>query len=160
MQGKQWLARSTTLNSGLTPLLTLPRAAPFPPSALSLPQSERIGGAGGWRPRPRPPSPDQVIQFLPEPQRGCKHPMALPSFHRQAPLESTLSRALGKAGIDSKGGEDSFKTTFFFHFHLLGSMDAGALLWVGSRVMGRGLEKVKSCFHQLRPAGKKRTALK
>lgn len=40
--------------------------------------------------------------------------MALPSFHRQAPLESTLSRALGKAGIDSKGGEDSFKTNFFF----------------------------------------------
>lgn len=42
--------------------------------------------------------------------------MALPSFHRQAPLESTLSKALGKAGIDSRGGEDSFKTTFFFPF--------------------------------------------
>ena len=88
--------------------------------------------------------------------------MALPSFHRQAPLESTLSRALGKAGIDSRGGEDSFKTTFFFSvYNLLGSMEAGALLWVGSRVMGWGLEKVRSCFYQLRPpAGKERTALK
>ena len=71
---------------------------------------------------------------------------------------------LGKAGTDSRGGEDSFKTTFFFFFfsisNLLGSMEARALLWVGSRVMGWGLEKVRSCFHQLRPAGKERTALK
>lgn len=35
-------------------------------------------------------------------------------------------------------------------------MEAGAFLWVGSRGMGWGLEKAKSCFHLLIPAQKER----
>lgn len=52
MQGKQQLARSTTLKSGLTPLLTLPGAASSHPLHSPYLSLKGLAGQGAGAPDP------------------------------------------------------------------------------------------------------------
>lgn len=103
-----------------------------------------------------------MIQFFPAPQRGCEHPHGSAFLPQAGPTGIYSLQSPGEGRYRQQGRRGQFQNNFFFSiYNLLGSMEAGALLWVGSRVMGWGLEKVRSCFYQLRPpAGKERTALK
>ena len=92
------MARSTTLKSGLTPLLTLPGAAPSHPLHSPYPSLKGLVGQGAGAPDPDQLDLTRRSSSSQHPREAANTPMALPSFHRQAPLESTLSGALGKAG--------------------------------------------------------------
>lgn len=154
MQGKQQLARSTTLKSGLMPLLTLPGAAPSHPLHSPYLSLKGLVGQGA-----RAPDPDQLAltrrsSSSQHPREAASTSMALPSFHRQAPLESTLSRALGKAGTDSRG-EDSFKTTFFFfHFQSAEEYGGGGSSLGGEQGDGVGSGKSQELFPPAQACGK------